>query len=247
MATKRMFSLKIVDSDAFLDMPQTTQLLYFHLAMRVDDDGFVDNPKKIMRMIGSAENDLTVLVTKRFVLGFESGVIVIKHHRMNNNWDSYNCKRTQYLEEFNTLSLKENGAYTQEDTKGKQLQTEIRLKSDRKKSLEENRIDKKRIEENTNTAEQSSAEIPLLIEMFTKINPACKNFYGNKTQRKACQDLIEMYSFQEVKNCIENVLPQTNGRDYFPTITTPVQLRDKWVALKAAVYKKKSKTIEIIR
>jgi len=148
MATKRMLSLKIVDSDAFLDMPQTSQLLYLHLAMRVDDDGFVGNPKKIMRMIGSADNDLTVLFTKKFILGFDSGVIVIKHHRLNNNWDSYNCKRTQYVDEFNQLNIKENGSYTLDKSQGLLAQTEIRLKSDEIKSLEENRIEETRLDKN---------------------------------------------------------------------------------------------------
>lgn len=148
MATKRMFSSKIVDSDAFLDMPQTSQLLYFHLAMRTDDDGFVGNPRKIMRMIGSAENDMAILFTKKFILGFESGIIVIKHHRINNNWDSHNCKRTQYIDEFNMLHLKENGSYTFDNTQGLLAQTEIRLKSDGKKSLEENRIEENRIDKN---------------------------------------------------------------------------------------------------
>src|ERR1041385_2992159 len=127
MASKRMLSSKIIDSDAFLDMPQTSQLLYFHLAMRTDDDGFVGNPKKIMRMIGSADNDLTILFTKKFIIGFESGVIVIKHHRINNNWDSHNCKRTQYLEEFSQLNIKENGTYTMDKTQGKIAQTDFRL------------------------------------------------------------------------------------------------------------------------
>lgn len=145
---KRMFNSKIVDSDAFLDMSQTAQLLYFHLAMRTDDDGFVGNPKKIMRMIGSQDDDIKILLAKNFIIGFQSGVIVIKHHRMNNNWDKYNCRRTQYLDEFSQLNIKENGAYTLDKTKGLPAQTEIRLKSDENKSLEENRIEENRIEEN---------------------------------------------------------------------------------------------------
>lgn len=148
MATKRMFSSKIVDSDAFLDMPQTSQLLYFHLAMRTDDDGFVGNPKKIMRMIGSAENDLSVLFSKKFIIGFDSGIIVIKHHRINNNWDSYNCKRTQYLDEFKQLYIKENGSYTLEKIHSLDVQSEFSLKTDCFQSLEENRIEENRIEEN---------------------------------------------------------------------------------------------------
>lgn len=117
MAERRMFTKKIVDSDAFLDMPLSTQALYFHLNMRADDDGFINNPRKIQRMIGASDDDLKLLLAKRFVLGFESGVIVIKHWRMHNllRKDRYNP--TQYQEEYQTLELKENGAYTEGDNR----------------------------------------------------------------------------------------------------------------------------------
>ena len=113
MSERRMFTQKIVDSDAFLDMPLSAQALYFHLNMRADDDGFVNNPKKIQRMLGASEDDLKLLLAKRFILGFESGVIVIKHWRMHNllRKDRYNP--TQYQEEFSLLGLKENGSYTE--------------------------------------------------------------------------------------------------------------------------------------
>lgn len=113
MAEKRMFSMRIVDSDAFLDMPLSAQALYFHLNMRADDDGFINNPKKIQRMIGASEDDLRLLIAKRFVLAFQNGVIVIKHWRMHNllRKDRYNP--TQYQEEFKMLDLKPNGSYTE--------------------------------------------------------------------------------------------------------------------------------------
>lgn len=113
MAERRMFTKKIIDSDAFLDMPLSTQALYFHLNMRADDDGFINNAKKIQRMIGASEDDLKLLIAKRFVLGFESGVIVIKHWRMHNllRKDRYNP--THYKEEFAMLGLKDNGSYTE--------------------------------------------------------------------------------------------------------------------------------------
>ena len=115
MAEKRMFTMKIVDSDAFLDMPMSTQALYFHLNMRADDDGFINNPKKICRYIGCSEDDLKLLIAKRFVLTFETGVIVIKHWRMHNilRKDRYNP--TQYEDEFASLELKANGSYTEKD------------------------------------------------------------------------------------------------------------------------------------
>ncbi|HFM7009733.1 TPA: hypothetical protein ACG9XD_003061, partial [Enterococcus faecium] len=79
-----MFAKTIIDSDAFLDMPLSTQALYFHLSMRADDDGFINNPKKIQRMVGCGDDDLKLLMVKRFILVFESGVIVIKHWKIHN-------------------------------------------------------------------------------------------------------------------------------------------------------------------
>ena len=84
MAERRMFALKIVDSDAFLDMPDSAQNLYFHLAMRADDDGFISNPRKVMRMIGANEDNLKILLAKRFLLTFDTGIVVIKHWRLHN-------------------------------------------------------------------------------------------------------------------------------------------------------------------
>ena len=120
MAERRMFTQKIIDSDAFLDMSLSAQALYFHLNMRADDDGFINNPKKIMRIINASDDDLKLLITKRFVLCFESGVIVIKHWRMHNAIRKDRYHPTQYTEEFESLGLKENGAYTEN---GNQLAT----------------------------------------------------------------------------------------------------------------------------
>lgn len=131
MAQRRMFSLQIVDSDAFLDMPQSSQLLYFHLSMRADDDGFVSNPKKIARVVGANDDDIKVLFTKRFLLAFESGVVVIKHWRIHNliRGDRYN--ETKYIDEKASLQLKENGSYTELDTAwqpdGNQMAPQVRL------------------------------------------------------------------------------------------------------------------------
>lgn len=113
MAEKRMFTQKIIDSDAFLDMPLSSQALYFHLNMRADDDGFVNNPKRIQRTIGASEDDLKLLIVKRFVIGFDSGVIVIKHWRMHNTLRKDRYNPTQYQEELSMLAIKENNAYTE--------------------------------------------------------------------------------------------------------------------------------------
>ena len=112
MAQKRMFSLQIVDSDAFLELPMTSQLLYFHLAMRADDEGFVGNPKRIIKMIGSSEDDFKLLIVKRFLLTFESGVVVIKHWLIHNTIRMDRFNPTKYEDEKSLLGLKKNMAYT---------------------------------------------------------------------------------------------------------------------------------------
>jgi hypothetical protein len=112
MAERRMFALKIIDSDAFLDMPASTQNLYFHLSMRADDDGFISNPKKIMRMIGASDDDIKILLSKRFLLSFDTGIVVIKHWRLHNYIAKDRYNETIYKEEKEKLFVKANGAYT---------------------------------------------------------------------------------------------------------------------------------------
>jgi hypothetical protein len=120
MAERRMFAKTIIDSDMFLDMPLSTQALYFHLSMRADDDGFINNPRKIQRMVGASDDDLRVLVMKRFILPFDSGVVVIKHWKIHNYIRNDRYKETVYQEEKALLLLKENGAYTELETDGMQ-------------------------------------------------------------------------------------------------------------------------------
>ncbi len=115
MAERRMFAKSIVLSDAFLDMPMSARCLYFTLGMLADDDGFVGSPKAIMRQCGASQDDLNVLLAKRYVLGFESGVIVIKHWRLNNYLQSDRRKTTTYIEELGSLKLDEKGAYTESE------------------------------------------------------------------------------------------------------------------------------------
>jgi hypothetical protein len=112
LAEKRMFAKSIIDTDAFLGMPLSAQALYFHLCMRADDDGFVSNPRKIQRMICCSDDDLKLLIAKRYILVFESGVIVIKHWRIHNYIRKDTYRETLYQEEKSTLYMKPDGAYT---------------------------------------------------------------------------------------------------------------------------------------
>lgn len=113
MAQRRMFAKTIIDSDAFLDMPATAQLLYFHLSMRADDDGFINQPKSIMRMCGCKDDDIKILFAKKFVIPFESGIVVIKHWKIHNYIQKDRYTETKYKVEKSTLSLDENNAYTE--------------------------------------------------------------------------------------------------------------------------------------
>lgn len=108
-----MFSKSIIDSDLFLDMPLSTQALYFHLAMRADDDGFVNNPKKIARMIGADDDSLKILSAKKFLIPFESGVVVIRHWKIHNYIQKDRYKETVYTDEKSMLDVQKNGTYAE--------------------------------------------------------------------------------------------------------------------------------------
>ena len=139
MANRRMFAKAIIDSDAFLDMPPSTQVLYFHLAMRADDDGFINNPKTIMRIVGAKDDDIKLLVAKRFIIPFDSGVVVIKHWRIHNYIQKDRYTETKYIEEKNQLiinkkngySLKQIGLLDDENDNVYILDTQDRLGKDR--------------------------------------------------------------------------------------------------------------------
>lgn len=110
MAQRRMFSKDITENDAFLDMPLSTQALYFHLGMQADDDGFV-SPNRIVRMLGCQADDLKILVVKKFVLQFDDGVVVLKHWKINNYLRNDRYKSTPHKDKLAQLSVKSNGGY----------------------------------------------------------------------------------------------------------------------------------------
>ena len=141
MANRRMFSLSVVDTDLFLDMPQSSQNLYFHLGMRADDDGFVSNTKKIMKMIGATDDDIKLLIAKQYIIPFDSGIIVIKHWRMNNYLRNDRYKETNYKEEKQQIIVDDNLVYQMDtngihrlgkDSIGKDIEKEIYKEKDKK-------------------------------------------------------------------------------------------------------------------
>lgn len=138
MAEKRMFAKQIVLSDEFLDMPMSSRCLYFTLSMFADDDGFINNPKSIMRQCGASNDDMNVLLAKKFIIQFESGIIVIKHWRINNYLRKDRYTETTYIKEKEQLHLKENGAYTTDKNVG----IPLGIPSIDKNSIDKNRLDK---------------------------------------------------------------------------------------------------------
>ncbi len=246
MATKRMFSKEIVGSDAFLDMPTSSQLLYFHLGMEADDDGFIGNPKKVSRFIGASDDDLKILLSKKFLILFESGVVVVKHHRINNNWDKHNCKRTMYMEEFSQLNIKENKAYTLDKSQGVPIQTENRLKT-------VFRIEENRREENTSETEvsqgksislvgrldsdgipleaptkpKSQAKYPNAKRVFALFGKYPKNWDINKTQLKSAENLVEEKGLEKIEKVIQFFL-ENKDDPFCPQISSPYDLDSKW-------------------
>ena len=157
MAKKRMFRLDVLETDAFMEMPLSTQALYFHLNLRADDDGFVGNPKMITRNVGATVDDLNVLIAKRFLLTFEDGVIVIKHWRLHNSLSQNRYQETKYLEDKAELLIKYNGSYSFSSGKpiddthyieaGKRQTVQRRVLDEPKTSLDKNRKEEISIEE----------------------------------------------------------------------------------------------------
>ena len=194
MAERRMFAKTIIDSDAFLDMPLSTQSLYFHLSMRADDDGFINNPKKIQRMVGCGDDDLKLLMAKRFILVFDSGVIVIKHWKIHNYIRNDRYKPTLYQEEKAELAEKNSKAYTfkteviesennlgipDDNRMGYQMDTQVRLGKDRLVK------DKKK-----NSVEPSST-MPELFEKIWKTYPKKTN------KKKAREQFLKKFKTEE--------------------------------------------------
>ena len=157
MAEKRMFAKSIVFQDDFLDMPMSSRCLYYSLSMVADDDGFVDSYKSVMRQIGATADDLRILLAKRYVLAFDTGVIVIRHWRINNYLRSDRYRETKYQEEMALLNITKTGEYVLSNAsctsinagKPNGIPSGIPMVSVEENSIEENRIDENREEKKT--------------------------------------------------------------------------------------------------
>lgn len=149
MAEKRMFTKSIVDSDKFLEMPLSTQALYFHLGMRADDEGFINSPKKIIRAVNCNEDDLKLLIAKGFVICFDTGIIAITHWKLHNHIQKDRFKPTLYEEEKSLLDENNRKEYILKTAVSNSMDTKcIQFVSNAgtKNRLDKNRIDKDSVE-----------------------------------------------------------------------------------------------------
>ncbi len=194
MANKRMFDKRVIDNDSFLEMPLTTQAVYFHLNMRADDDGFVDNWKSILRTVGGKEDDIKVLISKKFIIPFEKGVIVIRHWRLNNYLQNDRTKPTIYQEERKQLSLDKNGVYS--------------LYTSCVHSIDKNRLEEISIEEN-NTSSSTNTIEPIVETTMSeattpKMNDDEKNIF--ELVEQAFGRPLSPVEFEEINSWTDNDL-----------------------------------------
>ena len=173
MAERRMFAKTIVLSDAFLDMSLGARCLYMTFGMLADDDGFVNAPKSIMRQCGASEDDFKVLIAKKFIIPFESGVIVIKHWRINNYLQKDRIQPTKYQDELKELMVEKNGAYT---TNTADVYTENVY-------IDKNSIDKNSIDKNIYIVGEPTAEKPKKEPYMEKVEEIL-NYLNEKTGKK---------------------------------------------------------------
>jgi len=247
-----MISLDVVDTDAFLEMPVSSQLLYFHLNTRADDDGFVSSPRKIIRTIGCNEDDLKILAGKKFILVFNDGVCVIKHWRINNYIRKDIYQETKYLDLKRTLFIRKNGVYTLNDdgravaVPAGHFQVEKLHVDDTytQRTLSIGKVRVGKVSKNTtapSAAEEPTAESKLVniaLEGFKDVNPSYTRLYPNKNQRAAMERLLKIHGLEKMQAVI-GYLPKSNAAKYAPTITTPIQLEERLGALLAWAQKQK--------
>lgn len=174
-----MFSRAVIDSDTFIDMPISARLLYYDLGMRADDDGFVNSPKKITRMIGASQDDLKILIQKRFIIPFESGVIVIRHWRVHNYIPKDRYHETTFREEMESLTIKDNREYVsrfdcgvnteciQDESMTDTECIQDESKMDTQIRIDKNRVDKNRVDKSniycSEPLASSAPEVPAMI------------------------------------------------------------------------------------
>ena len=204
MAEKRMFAKSIIDSDQFLDMPTTAQLLYFHLCMRGDDDGFINNPKSIMRNVRCTEDDMRILIAKQYVIPFESGIVVIRHWKIHNYIQKDRYRPSNFEEKQQIL--------IDDKTKEYKLDTEcIQPVYIDKNSIDKISIDKNSIDILSGNPDQLSTDIYTIIDYLNEVSG--KHFKAGtpKTKTLIKARLNEGFTVDDFKTVIQKKYKQWKG------------------------------------
>lgn len=200
-----MFTKKITDGDVFTSMPPTTQCLYFHLCMGADDDGFSNNIRIAMFNAHATTDDFNTLVNKRFILPFESGVIVIKHWKMHNYIQSDRYHETKFLEEKSQLVLKENGVYTECIRDGYKMDTEVSIGKD---SIDKVSIGKDILLEKSDNNTTLSDDIKDIIDYLNLKNESNYRPNTTKTRTLIKSRLKEGFTVDDFKTVIDKKVSQ---------------------------------------
>ena len=190
MARRRMFSLDIVDTDKFLDMPSSTQALYFHLGMRADDDGFVSSPKRITKTVNCSEDDLKLLIAKKYLIPFESGVVVISDWKINNELKKDRCKPTIHLSEFEKIQTQKNKSYSLITSKADTKCLQNVSKMDTQYSIGKYSIGKYSI--GKDSIDKEPGEVSKKKAPEETIDSIINSYTDNPELRQALIDFIEM-------------------------------------------------------
>ena len=224
MAQKRMFNKTVIGSDEFLEMSDSAQNLYFHLSMEADDDGFVDNWKSIMRMTGKKSEDLKTLIDKNFIIPFASGIIAIRHWRLNNYIRNDRYKETVYQDEKSLLSTDSSLVY-QMDTSGIP-------------SIDKNRLDKIRLGKSSIVVPLSEGE-PSTSSSLAKANEIQKNSLKDEelpAKKKAAK--ASKHKYGEYKNVLLKDEELQKLKELYPNWKELITYLDEYIEMKG--YKAKS-------
>lgn len=207
MADKRMFAKSIVDSDIFLEMPISARLLYYDLGMRADDDGFVDSPKKIMRIIGASTDDMNILIARKFIIPFDSGIVVIRHWRINNYLRSDRYTESIHTDEKSTLAMDDNKAYlTHNEAISRGIPLGIPMVGTEKKRIEE----KSKDNNSSNLKKQHQIDVENFFESVWAIY--IRKEGKNSVTQKAKEEIFKV-GFERMEKCIKKYAQMKQGSD----------------------------------
>lgn len=206
MANKRMFSVKITNTDRFLEMSPTAQCLYFHMSMEADDDGFVDNPKTVLRKVGCNEDDFRILLFKGYIIPFESGVVVIRDWHVNNYIRSDRYQKTHYLKELAQLGLNDDKSYILLGIPNdNQNATNDTLSID-KISIDKNSIDNKPEKAKKISEKELEEMTGILLAIIKSKYSMASDRFNKKVCKQKLAVLLKKYEFEVIRVGYENYI-----------------------------------------